>query len=278
MENTNTPGARLKSFFETTSLSVRDFAAEIGHPEKYRTLYSVFQGKRDPSTDLVRLVIARWPQLNFDWIFVGSGDMLISGQSNMISSSSYKYSIDARVEEAMKGLDKIEFAMNELALQIERALKSQAEMTNIFFKKIDEMTEVSREQQAEMAKNRQRANELVDTMIQTAALNSQKVDQMLERSQEAQKIVDDRSADAIRQHQKLNQQVYDKLSLNGAVAERVDRSVKGLIKTVEENNKLQNKWEGHLVSLTGAAELINKMGGFSMSQKPDERKTSQNQD
>ena len=46
------------------------------------------------------------------------------------------------------------------------------------------------------------------------------------------------------------------------------KTFKELKDTVSQNNELQNTWQGHLESLTGAAELINKMGGFSMSQKP----------
>ena len=55
MDKHKTPNARLKAFFDSTTLSVREFATEIGKPNGYRTLYQVFNGKRDPSSKLVKI-------------------------------------------------------------------------------------------------------------------------------------------------------------------------------------------------------------------------------
>ena len=273
-----TPGERLKEFFESTHLSVRDFAKEIGSENKYRTLYAVFNGEREPSPKLVRSIIQRFPALSFDWIFVGAGTMILEQSESMISKNDYDLGVGARVDQAMERLERVDFAINELANQITRSLAHQAEMTNVFFKRIDEMTEVSRNQQAEMAKNRERANELVATMIENSAKNSQKVDEMIERSKKAQKIVDQRQQEGFEKSENVLAQMFQVINNNGEVAQKVEDTMCRLIKTVEENNKLQNKWESHLESLTGAAELINKMGGFSMSQKPSKPETSQSQD
>ena len=86
MDKHKTPGERLKAFFDSTTLSVREFATEIGNPEGYRTLYNVFNGKRDPSSKLVKTIIRRYPQLSFDWIFVGTGEMLNESQLDYMLS------------------------------------------------------------------------------------------------------------------------------------------------------------------------------------------------
>ena len=52
MDKHKTPGERFKEFFESTTLSVREFANEIGHPGSYRSLYAVFKGDRAPSSKL----------------------------------------------------------------------------------------------------------------------------------------------------------------------------------------------------------------------------------
>ena len=86
MDKHKTPNARLKAFFDSTTLSVREFAKEIGKPNGYRTLYQVFNGKRDPSSKLVKTIIRRYPQLSFDWIFVGTGEMLNESQLDYMLS------------------------------------------------------------------------------------------------------------------------------------------------------------------------------------------------
>lgn len=139
-----TPNARLKAFFDSTTLSVREFATEIGKPNGYRTLYQVFNGNRDPSSKLVKSIIRRFPQLSYDWVFVGAGEMILPGGNQMKSLKDNEYSVQARFEQTMDRIDKIDHAMNELANRIERAMSHQAEMTNIFFTKIDEMTSSSR--------------------------------------------------------------------------------------------------------------------------------------
>ena len=135
-----TPNERFKEFFESTTLSVRDFANEIGHPGSYRSLYAVFKGDRDPSSKLIKKVITRFPQLSYDWIFVGAGEMILPGGNQMRSVQSNEYSVQARFEQTMDRIEKIEFSINELANRIERSTAHQAEMTNVFFKKIDDLT------------------------------------------------------------------------------------------------------------------------------------------
>lgn len=135
-----TPGERLKAFFDSTTLSVREFATEIGNPEGYRTLYNVFNGKRDPSSKLVKTIIRRFPQLSYDWVFVGAGQMVTEGGDMMRSVHDHELSVQARFVQTMDRIEKIEYSINELANRIDRAMIHQTEMTNVFFKKIDEMT------------------------------------------------------------------------------------------------------------------------------------------
>ena len=138
--SSKTPSQRLKAFFDSTTLSVREFAKEIGNEQKYRTLYDVFNGKRDPSSKLVKSIIRRFPQLSYDWVFVGAGEMILPGGNQMRSVHDHEYSVQARFEQTMERIEKIEFATNELANRIERSMSHQTEMTNVFFKKIDDMT------------------------------------------------------------------------------------------------------------------------------------------
>ncbi|MDA9886998.1 hypothetical protein N9D55_06140 [Flavobacteriaceae bacterium] len=79
--------------------------------------------------------------MSYDWVFVGAGNMLVTGHENMISSNNIQESLAARIEHAFDRMDRIEHSINELANRIDRSLAHQAEMTNVFFKKIDDLTQ-----------------------------------------------------------------------------------------------------------------------------------------
>ena len=138
-----TPSQRLKAFFDSTTLSVREFAAEIGNPEGYRTLYNVFKGDRDPSSKLVKSIIRRFPQLSYDWVFVGAGDMLTEGGDMMRSVHDHELTVQARFMQTMERIEKIEYSINELANRIERSMAHQAEISNVLFAKIDKMEQAN---------------------------------------------------------------------------------------------------------------------------------------
>ncbi len=105
----------LKAFFDSIILIVREFATEIGKPNGYRTLYQVFNGNRDPSSKLVKSIIRRFPQLSYDWVFVGAGEMLTEGGDMMRSVHDHELTVQARFMQTMDRIEKIEFATNELA-------------------------------------------------------------------------------------------------------------------------------------------------------------------
>lgn len=83
------------------------------------------------------MIIRRFPQLSYDWIFVGSGKMLSEGEHMMRSVHDHELTVQARFVQSMERIEKIEYSINELANRIDRSLTHQAEMTNIFFSKID---------------------------------------------------------------------------------------------------------------------------------------------
>jgi hypothetical protein len=75
----------------------------------------------------------------------------------MRSVHDHELSVQARFEQTMDKIDKIEYSINELANRIDRGMIHQTEMTNVFFKKIDEMTS----QHIEMKKTNEKMSEIV---------------------------------------------------------------------------------------------------------------------
>lgn len=66
--------------------------------------------------------------------------MVSEGGDMMRSVVDHELSVQARFVQTMDRIEKIEYSINELANRIDRAMIHQTEMTNVFFKKIDEMT------------------------------------------------------------------------------------------------------------------------------------------
>lgn len=266
-----TPGERLKQFFESTHLSVRDFAKEIGSENKYRTLYAVFNGEREPSPKLVRSIIRRFPQLSFDWIFVGAGTMILEQSANMISQNDYNLGVSSRVDDAMDRLDKVEFALNELANQITRSMAHQAEMTNIFFAKIDMLVQQEKNltETAGIAMDKiQKMNDLVEETSSFVVETSEAMKKNNKQAKATHEKLNQLNADKIHQATEEFMIRAEEMKGNKDIAEQCLAMMTTLVDKVKQNNELQNKWEGHLVPLTKAAEMINQMGGGFPSQKP----------
>ena len=60
---------------------------KLGILGSYRSLYAVFKGDRElPALSWSKAVIRRFPQLSFDWIFVGTGEMLNESQLDYMLS------------------------------------------------------------------------------------------------------------------------------------------------------------------------------------------------
>ena len=244
-ENQATPAKRLKAFFDSTGMSVRDFAKEIGSPEKFRTLYSVFNEERQPNPKLVRQIIERFPQLSFDWIYVGAGNMFLEQSTSMISQNDYDLGVSARVNQAMDRLDRMEFALNELANQITRTLQNQSDAMLTFHRHIDEMRDAARDQQKEMKANRERANEIVQAIIQANATNAAKINEMITDFKDFKDVAiinRDRGAKA-----------FETLGV-------MIQTFSELKQTVEENNEMQKLWSGHLETFSQASKLMIKFG------------------
>lgn len=197
-----TPGERLKAFFDSTTLSVREFAKEIGNEQKYRTLYDVFNGKRDPTSKLVKTIIRRFPQLSYDWVFVGAGQMVIEGGDMMRSVHDHELSVQARFVQTMDRIEKIEYSINELANRIDRAMIHQTEMTNVFFKKIDEMTSSHiqmKQTNMELTSSIQKHDENVrktTEKVQAALVEAENISEIVTRNGE-------RAEDVVRQAQEI---------------------------------------------------------------------------
>lgn len=73
---------RLKIFIESQEISGREFCRSIGKPESF--IGSMREGT---SPNVMHKIVMQYPILNFEWLYLGIGDML--KQSEPENSSEY---------------------------------------------------------------------------------------------------------------------------------------------------------------------------------------------
>src|ERR1035438_1603928 len=68
---------RILAFIKSMNLTPSQFADEIGVQRS--SLSHLISGRNKPSLEFVQRIIARYPQINLQWIISGSGAMLNDG-------------------------------------------------------------------------------------------------------------------------------------------------------------------------------------------------------
>ena len=114
---------RLKEFINTTGMSITEFGKQCQIPSS-SSLHNVIALGKPPSTKLLDKIILRFPQLNYDWVLLGYGEMIVKGLQNQPSVDSVQKSRDASYDNIQEYLQNHDYALNYLANKIEKALLS----------------------------------------------------------------------------------------------------------------------------------------------------------
>tara|TARA_R100001463_G_scaffold19151_1_gene47266 strand:- start:727 stop:1554 length:828 start_codon:yes stop_codon:yes gene_type:complete len=113
MENSTNPRAqRLTEFIEKTGMSAREFAKQCGL-KSVTSIQAVLKHNRQPSDLLLKQIIQRFPQLSYDWVILGIGEMYTPGAANE-SSTSAGISKQATFTDIQSKLELHDYALNEL--------------------------------------------------------------------------------------------------------------------------------------------------------------------
>ena len=114
IENTINPRAeRLKKFIEFTGMTAREFAKQC-ELKSITSILSVTNKNQQPTDKLLKAIIKRFPQLSYDWIILGSGNMLVTGSDAMQSTHSVDISTNARNNQINSKLEMHDYSLNEL--------------------------------------------------------------------------------------------------------------------------------------------------------------------
>ena len=115
---------RLKTFIKETGFSYSEFARQCKIPQP-RSITSICSDGKVPTAKILEKIIKRFPQLNYDWVFLGYGEMIVKGiQNQPTDAHSLQKSMDASYENIQEYLENHDYALNYLANKIEKALLS----------------------------------------------------------------------------------------------------------------------------------------------------------
>jgi len=155
MSNSSAQSDRLKEFIDHTGMSVSQFGKQCDFPSS-STLHNVISLGKRPSQKVLDKIITRFPQLNYDWIVLGYGEMIVKGFDNKpVSADSLQKSTQASFGTIQQSMHDHDFSLNELAKSVEKAItrvdtisqfliqaaessvEKQALIEKLFFEKVD---------------------------------------------------------------------------------------------------------------------------------------------
>ena len=127
-KNISSQSKRLKRFIDETGFSYSEFARQCNIPQT-RSITAICSDGKVPTAKLLEKIIKRFPQLNYDWVLLGYGEMIVQGmQMQPANANSLKKSRDASYENIHEYLQNHDYALNSLANKIEKALLSSAKV------------------------------------------------------------------------------------------------------------------------------------------------------
>ncbi len=79
------PWERIEAVIEYLKLNKASFSREIGLSNNV-TISRIIREKRNVSNKVLRLIVARFPVISYDWLLTGTGKMLTSDADRMFSN------------------------------------------------------------------------------------------------------------------------------------------------------------------------------------------------
>ena len=197
MSNSSAQSDRLKGFIEYTGMSVSQFGKQCDFASS-STLHNVISLGKTPSQKVLDKIITRFPQLNYDWVVLGYGEMIVKGFDNKpVSADSLQKSTQASFGNIQDSLSNHDFSLNELAKAVEKAITRVDTMSEF----VIEAAKSSLDKQDLMEKL---FFERVDNKILEVDQNVTKLFAVLkDRDQEARQLEDNRIETLDRQRREV---------------------------------------------------------------------------
>lgn len=262
MEEISAQSARLKQFIEHTGMTVSQFGKQCGFASA-STLHNVIAVGKTPSQKVLEKIINRFPQLNYDWIVLGYGEMIVKGfQNREVSADSLHKSTQSSFGNIQDSLVNHDFSLNELAKRVEQALM-----------KVDTISEFLTSTAKQVLESQQKAQELifekVDNKIAAVdALITQLILNLKDKQEEARKAEDERITRLDGQRREIWTKELDRLYNE---FDRMSRKTKDHLDQSRETLTKELKAEAKLI-LTSSLQALQS-GFAAVEENSDKRYT-----
>ena len=114
---------RLKQFIDKTGLTHTEFGRQCGFSSP-RAMQAIYTDGNIPTAKSLNKIIARFPQLNYDWVLMGYGEMITKPFVNQPSTDSSNKSTTSSFNQINKKLAANDLAVNELGVDVAAIIKN----------------------------------------------------------------------------------------------------------------------------------------------------------
>ena len=148
----HTPQAqRIIEFVELTGLTQTQFSVQCGFKSP-STMQMICTEGQSPTTKTLSKIVHRFPQLNYDWVLMGIGEMINRSFAKAPSSKSQQRSTRATFDQISKNQSVSDFKTNELKSDVSDLMKLMkdtmiltAQQNGMLTIKIEEMAQTIKE-------------------------------------------------------------------------------------------------------------------------------------
>lgn len=168
MKTEHTPQAlRLKEFIHLTGMSLNEFSRQCQFKSP-RTITNIYTNGASPSDKALSKVVDRFPQLNYDWVLMGVGEMINKGFEKNQSTASADKSRKSGFQQIQKKLASHDLNLNELSIDLEKMIKT-SETNMLVYTQTNAMLMNKIE---ELSNNQKTQFELFEQLIRKASIDT----------------------------------------------------------------------------------------------------------
>jgi len=241
-QSTNPRSIRLKQFIDTTGMSLSEFAKQC-ELSSITTIHQVVKHHKQPTDKVLKKIIKRFPQLSYDWILLGVGEMLVMGANDNQSGHSVKTSTQATFSDISSKLELHDHALNELNNRINESMANLDKKADLVSQtvatmniKIDKIVFDAKEYVEDHAEQNERGMEAALNMIVT--FEKRLVNQM-EQINKSQNASDARAEESLKAGmalvESINQTKEEGLKMIKIVQNQSDTAIELGERAIKEN-------------------------------------------
>jgi len=262
---------RLSLFVAKTGYSISEFSRQcnIASP---RTMTKIVTDGIAPTSKVLEKIIARFPQLNHDWVILGYGEMIIPGMTNQASGNSVLKSKGASYQQISDKQIETSFGINELARKVEQAMALNAQTTQILTNKVEQMQVAIKDAETSLLEERSKRSILFQ---KTKEEHIELIKDLNEKREEKMASEFFKLSDKVHNHlsesRKLQVNLFKKAEQNYTL-EMNNKLSEGIIlinKAMKKNAVDQTEYAINVfLDKINPKKLFKKIGNHSLNKKP----------